>query len=279
MDAVSDRSGPRRTVVFFHAHPDDEVLLTGGTMARLAAEGHRVVLVTATAGERGLAAVAAHGAAGLGATRTAELGEAARLLGCSRSVLLGFADSGSTPAATASNAFARMDVQVAAEQLAHILLRERADALTVYDPAGGYGHPDHVQVHRVGVRAAELAGTGLVLEATVDRQLLQRALRFGRVLVPQRSDFAAGRFAHLYTDRAALTHQVDVRCYADTKRAAMAAHSSQSTSDDGQRRGLDWMVRLPRPVFRLVFGREWFVERGRPPGSSLLDDPLASLGE
>ena len=78
------------TLVALHAHPDDESLLTGGTLARAAAQGHRVVLVVATAGERGLA----QEAAGLGARRVAELERAAELLGVTRTVLLGYGDSG-----------------------------------------------------------------------------------------------------------------------------------------------------------------------------------------
>ena len=62
--------------------------------------------------------------------------------------------------------------EVAADALARIVREERADVLTIYDANGGYGHPDHVQVHRVGLRAASLAGTPVVLEATVDRGLL-----------------------------------------------------------------------------------------------------------
>ncbi len=263
-----------RTVVSFHAHPDDEALLTAGTLARLAAEGHRVVLVVATAGEAGL--TAAESTDDLAARRISELRRSARLLGCSRVVLLGYDDSGLDGRRTGvSAAFARADVDVAAGRLAAVLDEEHADVLTVYDPSGGYGHPDHVQVHRVGVRAAELAGTPVVLEATVDRDLLRRALRLCRWL-PLPADFDAGRFAHAYTPRSALTHRVDVRRYVTQKRAAMAAHRTQLTggADD---RTLQVFLRLPRPLFRAVFGHEWYVERGRAPGPRPLDDPLAGL--
>ncbi|WP_309117512.1 PIG-L family deacetylase [Saccharothrix sp.] len=241
-----------RTCVFFHAHPDDEALLTGGTMARLAAEGHRVVLVVATAGERGLAAHEKD----LGAVRTKEAHRAAKVLGCARVEFLGYADSGLDGGAPAG--FARADVPEAAGRLAEILHEERADLLTTYDPVGGYGHPDHVQVHRVGALAAELAGTLRVWEATVDRTLLLRALRVARVA--RRFDLTPFRTA--YTPRAEITHAVDVRRYAGCKRAALAAHATQTTGGD-QTRTVSALLSLPPPLFRLVMGTEWYIERKR----------------
>ena len=154
------------TLVSFHAHPDDEALLTAGTLARAAAAGHRVVLVVATAGEAGLASADDLADGALGKRRTAELERSAAALGCARVEVLGYADSGMADAPSgAAGAFALVSVDEAAERLAAILREESADALTIYDPAGGYGHPDHVQVHHVGIRAAEIAGTPLVLEA------------------------------------------------------------------------------------------------------------------
>src|SRR5450631_864055 len=146
-------------------------------MARASAEGHRVVLVVATAGGVGLVSSDFLGEGeSLAARRLAELRRSATALGCSRTEVLGYADSGLDGLAAGEGAvpaFASADVDAAAERLRE----ERADVLTVYDPAGGYGHPDHVQVHHVGLRAADLAGTPVVLEATVDRDLITRALR------------------------------------------------------------------------------------------------------
>lgn len=275
--AVGDGS-QRRTVVFFHAHPDDETLYTGGTMARLAAEGHRVVLVTATAGEAGLAAAAVTARSSLAEVRAAELAAAAGALGCSRVVGLGYRDSGSgdgppPPGPT----FAATPVEEAAMRLAALLDEEGADALTTYDAAGGYGHPDHRQVHLVGVRAAELAGTALVLEATVDRRALQRALRVLAPVTRGRPDFRAERFARLYTPHHLLTHRVDVRAYLAQKRAAMAAHASQATAD-GTERAMATFLRLPGPLFGMAFGREWYVERGQVPTAPLRGELLEGLG-
>ncbi|NUT48825.1 MAG: PIG-L family deacetylase [Saccharothrix sp.] len=239
-----------RTCVFFHAHPDDEALLTGGTMARLAKEGHRVVLVVATAGERGLSAPRGD----LAAVRTKEATESARVLGCARVVFLGYPDSG----LDGRHGFARADVCEAAERLAELLHEERADLLTAYDPGGGYGHPDHVQVHRVGALAAELAGTPRVWEATVDRTWLLRGLRLARLA--RRFDLTP--FRQAYSARDEITHTVDVRPYAHVKRAAMAAHATQTTGGESTRT-LAALLKLPPPLFKVVLGTEWFVERKR----------------
>jgi LmbE family N-acetylglucosaminyl deacetylase len=263
------------TLVAFHAHPDDEALLTAGTLARAAAEGHRVVLVVATAGEAGLVEGGRTGPA-LASRRLAELESSARALGCARVEVLGYADSGMHGEAGGAEAFSRADVDEAAGRLCAVLQEESADVLTIYDPAGGYGHPDHVQVSRVGLRAAELAGTPSVLEATVDRTSLQRALRLVSRLPGIPRDFDPDRFDAAYTERAALTHRVDVRRFAGAKRASMAAHVSQAGADEGTRT-LAVMLRLPRPLFRLAFGREWYVERGRRPGPQLLDDVFATV--
>lgn len=260
------------TLVSFHAHPDDEVLLTGGTLARAAAEGHRVVLVVATNGEAGLAASGLRADGGLGGRRVAELEHSAAALGCARLVLLGYRDSGWQDSARPGG-FSTVAVSEAAGQLARVLTQERADALTTYDPAGGYGHPDHVQVHRVGAAAAKLVGTPLVLEATLDRALIQRAVRVVQALPFVLPEVRASAFDEAYSEF--VTHRVDVRAHIDAKRAAMAAHASQATADTSQRT-LALLLRLPGPIFRQVLGREWFVEPGRAPGDRL-DDIFASL--
>jgi LmbE family N-acetylglucosaminyl deacetylase len=266
------------TVVSFHAHPDDESLLTAGTLARVAAEGHRVVLVVATLGGVGLTSPSL-GVEPLDERRHRELLASADALGVARVEWLGYADSGdATPVvATEADTFALADVDEAAVRLAAILRAERADVLTIYDPRGGYGHPDHVQVHHVGTRAAELAGTRVVLEATVDRGRLLRASRWVSRLPRIPADFGPERLREAYTPGSLLTHQVDVARYARAKRASMAAHVSQQSGTGGDRRTLAVFVRLPRWAFRRVFRHEWYVEHGRPPGSPLLDDIFATL--
>ncbi|MER6074327.1 PIG-L family deacetylase [Streptomyces sp. NPDC001817] len=261
------------TCVFFHAHPDDEALLTAGTMARLASEGHRVVLVLATSGEGGLAAPE-YLARGLGGLRRAEARTSARLLGCARVAFLGYRDSGHT-SPPPEGSFAAADADEAAGCLADLLASERAAVLTVYDPAGGYGHPDHVQVHRVGYRAARLAGTPVVLEATVDRDLLLRGLRWASWARRLPPGFDRDSFHRAYAPRAQITHRVRVGHHWAAKRASMAAHVSQAGGGDSVRT-LAALHRLPAPVFRQVLGTEWYIQRGLPPGTPL-SHPLAAF--
>ncbi|MEU9485378.1 PIG-L family deacetylase [Streptomyces decoyicus] len=264
--------------MFFHAHPDDEALLTAGTMARLAGAGHRVVLVLATAGERGLAPRDLQDR-GLGTVRREEAHASARILGCSRVAFLGYADSGHTPGPAPSHGgtrpFATADVEEAAARLAALLTEERADLLTVYDPAGGYGHPDHVQVHRVGYRAARMAGTPVVLEATVDRTLLLRGLRAASWVHRFPPHFDRDSFRTAYGARSEITHRVPVKRHWRAKRASLAAHLSQARGGDSERT-LAALGRLPGPAFRQVMGTEWYIQRGLPAGT-LHRDPLATL--
>jgi len=147
------------TAVFFHAHPDDEAIATGGTMAKMAKAGHRVVLVTATRGELGLTPEGTiREGETLAAARERELEIACKALGVTRREFLGYRDSGM--AGDESNedpsCFWKADVEEASQRLARLLDEEHADVLTIYDEHGGYGHPDHIQVHRVGARAGEI---------------------------------------------------------------------------------------------------------------------------
>ncbi|WP_433497527.1 PIG-L deacetylase family protein [Sphaerimonospora sp. CA-214678] len=256
------------TAVFFHAHPDDEALLTAGTMAMLAHEGHRVVLVVATAGERGLADLP-HGDE-LGRTRMNELHASAAALGCARVVQLGYGDSGlaidgGVAEDRPDNAFIDADIEEAAQRLAAVLKEETADLVTIYDPAGGYGHPDHVQVYRVGTRAAEIAGTPIVLEATVHRDLLLKGIRLAARFYPS---LDVRTFERAYSPGETITHRVNVRRHARAKRAAMAAHGTQATGGDGERT-LGAMLKIPHPLYRFVFGTEWYVRRDLPRGTRL----------
>ena len=271
-----------RTIVAFHAHPDDEALLTAGTMARLAAQGHRVVLVLATDGRAGLAADALHRSEGLGARRLLETQRSAQVLGVARVKWLGYADSGSGPEAEPDmpglTRFCRAPLDEAAERLAALLRTERADLLISYDAHGGYGHRDHVRVHEVGALAALIAGTPRVLEATVPRDTLVRAVRaVGRVYrFP--AEFDPTSFEQAYCARAEITHRIDVRRHVRAKREAMRAHASQATGGGaasvgagGQTgdRTLGAFLRIPRPLYDLVFGREWFRDPALPAGGSV----------
>lgn len=265
-----------RTCVFFHAHPDDEALFTAGTMARLASEGHRIVLVVATSGDQGLAAAEFTQGKTLSDTRRSELHASAKALGCARVEILGYADSGLHGDAEQVEGgplpFVAEDVEVAAAKLAEILRAERADLVTIYDPAGGYGHPDHVQVHRVGSRAAELAGTPMVLEATADRGLILRLLRLVSKVYRFPPEFDIHSYETAFAASEEITHRVKVRRFAKAKRASMAAHVTQTTGGDSMRT-LAALLKMPRPLFSRVLGTEWFVRRDVPPGTRL-EHPL-----
>jgi LmbE family N-acetylglucosaminyl deacetylase len=273
-----------RTLVAFHAHPDDEALLTAGTMARAAAEGHRVVTVVATDGDLGLASDEYAADGRLGERRLAELHESARALGVARVEWLGYADSGladgqtpGRPERPGHERFVRVDIDEAAERLAEILREEHADVLLTYDRNGGYGHRDHVKVHVVGARAAELAGTPRVLEATVPRDSINRALDLAARLYRFPPEFDRDSFRRAFSARSEITHRISVRRYAAAKRASMRAHASQASADGGGDRTLAAFLRIPRPLYDLVFGREWFVDPARPAGGRVATDVFEGL--
>jgi LmbE family N-acetylglucosaminyl deacetylase len=168
--------------------------------------------------------------------RLAELHESAERIGCARVDVLGYPDSGLDGSGTgAETPFARLEVEMVARRLAALLVEEQADVLTVYDEAGGYGHPDHAQVHRVGVRAAALARTPVVLEATFDDRLFRWGLRLFAGLTRLSRGPQLTRRTLAFTPRERLTHRVDVRRYTSQKRGAMRAHVSQQTSGSGPR--------------------------------------------
>jgi len=261
------------TLVFFHAHPDDESIHTGGTMARAAAEGHRVVLVIATKGEHGEVAegVLAEGET-LGERRGRETAASAALLGVERAEYLGYVDSGrmDTPENDAPGSFWRVDVDTAAKQLAAILDEEQAEVLTIYDEHGGYGHPDHIQVHRVGLRAAELAGVPKAYMATINRdelvQLMTNARDAG--LMPEDVEPPDVEAMDLGVRAARITTTVDVGDYVEKKRASMAAHASQITDTH-------FFLAMPDEAFRMGFGKEWYIRIGAPEGT--VDEFFADL--
>ena len=261
--AASDSDAPA-TLVFLHAHPDDEALFTSGTMARAAAEGHRVVLIVATSGDQGLAAGSYGTGSDLASVRLEELAESAQVLGVARTVLLGYGDSGllgDAPVVEGQQVpFVQAPIDEAAARVGEVLREESARVITTYDPAGGYGHPDHRKVHEVGARAAAMAGTPVVLEATVPRDTIARAVRLATRVYRFPPQFDPTTFERAFTPRAEITHRVNVTDFLDVKRASMAAHVSQSTADDSERT-LAAFLRLPRPLYRLAFRREWYVQR------------------
>jgi N-acetyl-1-D-myo-inositol-2-amino-2-deoxy-alpha-D-glucopyranoside deacetylase len=172
----SHRPSHRGRLLLVHAHPDDETLTTGATLAHYAAGGSGVTLVTCTLGQEGevippeLHSLESGRDDALGPHRAGELADAMAALGVRDHRLLAggrWRDSGMAWLAPGiagadvqdahPDAFARADVDEAAAELAQVIREVRPHVVVTYDPQGGYGHPDHVQAHRVTTRAVELA--------------------------------------------------------------------------------------------------------------------------
>ncbi len=258
-------------MVFFHAHPDDESIATGGTMARASEVGHRVVLVVATDGEEGEVddGVLSEDES-LEDRRRVETHAAADILGVHRVAFLGYRDSGMMGTATNDHpaCFWQADREEAAERLAAILSEEGADVVTVYDANGGYGHPDHIQVHRVGHRAAEIAGVPRVFEATLNRDRIAEMAEQARadgVETPASDADEGSEELTVGVPDADITTVVDVGAHVEQKRRAMKAHASQIGEDS-------WFLTLPEEMFGNVFGREWFIRTTPPFEGSIPDD-------
>ena len=249
------------TAVFLHAHPDDEAIQTGGTMARMAADGHRVVLITATRGELGEVpdGILAPGET-LAERRGRELAASCEVLGVARHEYLGYGDSGMVGEPTNEDpaCFWQADVDEAAARLAAILEEERADVFATYDENGGYGHPDHIQAHRVGLRAAEMAGTERVFMATINRdyllELSGRADDLGLDMPEEQREFL--HTLGVRGDR--ITTEVDVSGFLDRKRRAMEVHASQISDTS-------FFLSMPPEAFAAVWGTEWYVRMGVEP--------------
>jgi len=235
------------TIVSFHAHPDDEAIASGGTLARAAAAGHRVVLVFATRGELGepVPGVLEPGEQ-LAMRRSAECYTSAAALGAKRVEFLGFTDSGmmDEPSNEAPFCFWQADVEYAARTLAVLLDQEEPDVLTIYDDNGVYGHPDHIQVHRVGKRAGELSAVPVVAQGTVNRDWMQRGFR------------ESGREGDIPPNmgkpESEITHRVEAVDFVAQKRESMRAHASQMAPDH-------FLLALPDAMFALGMGTEFYI--------------------
>jgi LmbE family N-acetylglucosaminyl deacetylase len=254
------------TLVCFHAHPDDESISTGGTLARASAEGHRVVVVIATNGEYGEVPEDLAEGETLVDRRRAETARSAAALGVHRVAWLGYKDSGMTGWDQNSDpeSFLQAPVEEAATKLADILREEHADVLTVYDWHGNYGHPDHIKVNIVGHRAAEMVGVDRVFEATMNRDHIIRMVEaareagalFGEDFDPNAGADDGNPLGMLESE---LTHAVDVSAYLAAKRESLRAHRSQITDTS-------FFLEMPDEAFDQSFGTEWFILKGAEPG-------------
>ena len=279
MTRMSGADGGQR-LLLVHAHPDDESIGTGATMAKYAAEGAVVTLVTCTLGELGevippdLAHLAADADGGLGEYRIGELAAACAALGVTDHRFLGgpgrWRDSGmiGLPSNDAPGCFWQADVDEAAGELLGVIREVRPQALISYDANGFYGHPDHIQAHRVSRRAFELSG-GLVSKfyaTAVPRSVLVGAIE---TLRGSRGGFPGGGPDFTRVESVDdlpfgvpdedVTTEIDATAYLGQKLAAMRAHATQ--------------IAVQGPFFALwdkvgqrAFGREYYTLLAGPRG-------------
>ena len=242
-----------------HAHPDDEASSTGGVLARYAAEGMKTVVVTCTNGAMGDApggikpADAGFDEDLVASIRDDELRSSCAILGVHDLELLHYQDSGMMgwPQNEAPNAFWQMSVEDAAEPLIALMEHHRPDVVVTYDANGSYGHPDHIQAHRIAVHACEITGiprkiyfTAIPRSAFRDLSAAMRAagMSFGD---PDEEGHEFG------TPDEIITTKVDCSGVVRKKYAALHAHSSQ-TADS-------FFLKLPGAIFDEIFAYESFV--------------------
>ena len=257
---------PHGTLVAFHAHPDDEALLDAGTLARVAEAGHRVILVLATRGDAGDVGDGVLGTnEGLAQRRSSEAEASAAAIGVARVVFLNYLDSGHAPDANGvwpEGTFCAANVNEAADALVAILREESASLLLADDRNGGYGHPDHQQVHRVAWAACEKIGVPL-LQATIDREFLSGGIELAKGMGFEVPDgFVPSDLSTWYTPNAEITHTVDVSSVLEKRKASMTAHATQTTGAPDTVRTLSIFLGLPDEIFAIAFSTEWFVLAG-----------------
>jgi N-acetyl-1-D-myo-inositol-2-amino-2-deoxy-alpha-D-glucopyranoside deacetylase len=260
------RQDGARRLLLVHAHPDDESIGTGATIARYAAEGAQVTLITCTLGELGevippeLADLAGDRAR-LGAHRITELAAACAALGVADQRFLGgpgrWRDSGmmGLPDNDSPDCFWQADVPQAAALLAAILREVRPQVLVSYDENGFYGHPDHIQAHRVTRAAIRLAAAGGQAELD-DQAPPWQVAKFYATAVP-RSVAAAHDLPYWVPDEQ-VTTEIDGTAYLAAKTAALRAHATQVavTGDGGSFALADgrWQPVLGRESYTLLDG-------------------------
>jgi N-acetyl-1-D-myo-inositol-2-amino-2-deoxy-alpha-D-glucopyranoside deacetylase len=275
-----------------HAHPDDEAISTGGVLARYADEGMRVAVVTCTGGERG--EVVGEGmdpdeiAPRLGEVRYDELSRALKILGAGPPRLLGYVDSGmmGTDGNDDPASFWRAHFDEAVGRMVAQIRELRPDVLVTYDAFGGYGHPDHLQAHRVAITAVEAADVpALYPDAGPSwrvRKVYYAAIPKGAIFqingwLTERglaSPFAGAERPEdlpFGTPDERVTTTVDVGAWLQRKREALYAHASQIGPDS-------FFLNIPDELAAQAFGQEWFVrQRSDVPAPTAEDDLFAGL--
>lgn len=229
-------------MLFLQAHPDDECILTGSTLAKASSHGVRTIVVYGTRGDAGETNLDLGGEA-LGDRRVREAGAACADLGVARIEWLPYDDSGMADTETTGNpaAFSNADPLAIADQLVELLADEQIQSVIGYDKNGTYGHPDHIQVFHVAHAVATKLGADWIFEATYDREFLASLPDADGTLDP---NFASAR--------ADLTHFVGGAEWLDQKFAAITHHQSQVPDDMPTDAGLP-------AEFAARFGTEWFI--------------------
>jgi len=250
-----------------HAHPDDEAIGTGGILKKYADRGVRTVLVLATKGEAGEidGRVPTHDEkAALVDLRLDELGCSCRILGIEKTYFLGYRDSGmaGTPENTAPGAFAAADMEEATRRLVAIIRQEKPDVITTYNENGTYGHPDHITVNRVTVRAFEDAGRvdrfkELTSEPWQPFKLYYQATPLSRIrkmgqIMRSRAEQLSVDPESMGTEDERITTWVDIRDVIKHKFAAIQCHSSQVGENS-------FFNRFDEKEREALFGSECFV--------------------
>ncbi len=258
-----------------HAHPDDEGSTTGGILAKYAGEGIRTVLVTCTNGELGDSPSAKPGEDGhdiedVVALRRKELQDSCKVLGITHLEMLGYHDSGMMgwEQNDAPGSFWSTPVDEAAAPLIALMQKYEPDVVVTYDDFGFYGHPDHIQAHRITLAALEATGSQAKLYfPTIRRSALasfSETLKKVGVELPDLDESAFG------SPDEAIGASIDCRPQAQTKFDSLAAHASQAENI--------FFLKLPMDLFAEAFGVEEFV-RARPdtPASPVETDLFAGL--
>jgi len=261
-------SDTRPTLLFVHAHPDDEASSTGGTIARYAAAGARVILVTCTNGELGDSFEGLtpehdeHDTEAVVAHRLGELERSCEILGIERLVLLGYHDSGMLGWSQNEmpGSFWGTPVDQAATALVDLIDEERPDVVVTYDENGFYGHPDHIQANRITLAAIERSSvTPKLYYATIPRSAFGR---FSEILAANGVDFPDEEGDAERPEMGSADDEIgaviDVSEFVDTKRSALEAHASQTAGS--------FFFQMPEEMFREVFTNEWFVRVQDPTG-------------